>query len=157
MFIQCGSWEELCSAYTGAKPPAQHWIKNPASMGPGILFSIGVGVWRKASEAFPDSNTTLDIFQSTMLAGLRIMSGNLFLDEMCIATPMTAGNTERKGTCDTRHHMLTPLSMIDLMKGNSAVGPASSSPKIRNTQKDPPVLKTLRIVNLLSVVNSLRR
>ena len=33
-------------------------------MGPGILSSIGVGFWRKAPEAFPDSNTTLDTFQS---------------------------------------------------------------------------------------------
>ena len=31
-------------------------------MGPGILSSIGVGVWRKAAEAFPDSNTALDEF-----------------------------------------------------------------------------------------------
>ena len=38
--------------------------KNLASMGPGILSSIGVGVWRKAPEAFPGSNTTLDTFQS---------------------------------------------------------------------------------------------
>ena len=29
--------------------------KNLASMGPGILSSIGVGVWRKAPETFPDS------------------------------------------------------------------------------------------------------
>ena len=33
-------------------------------MGPGILSTIGVGVWRKAPEAFPDSNTTLDTCQS---------------------------------------------------------------------------------------------
>ena len=38
--------------------------KNLAPMGPGILSSIGAGVWRKASEAFPGSNTTLDTFQS---------------------------------------------------------------------------------------------
>ena len=31
---------------------------------PGILSSIGVGVWRKAPETFPDSNTTLDTFRS---------------------------------------------------------------------------------------------
>ena len=36
---------------------------NLASMGPRILSNIGVGVWRKA-EAFPDSNTILDTFQS---------------------------------------------------------------------------------------------
>ena len=35
-----------------------------ASMGPGMLSSIGVGIWRKAPQTFPDSNTTLDTFQS---------------------------------------------------------------------------------------------
>ena len=44
--------------------PSPTLDKNLASMGPGILSSIGVGVWRKGSEAFPDSNTTLDTFQS---------------------------------------------------------------------------------------------
>ena len=44
--------------------PSPTLDKNLASMGPGILSSIGVGVWRKAPEAFPDSNTTLDTFQS---------------------------------------------------------------------------------------------
>ena len=43
--------------------PSPTLDKNLASMGPGILSSIGVGVWRKAREAFPDSNTTLDTFQ----------------------------------------------------------------------------------------------
>ena len=46
--------------------PSPTLDKNLASMGPGILSSIGVGVWRKAPEAFPDSNTTLDTFQSAM-------------------------------------------------------------------------------------------
>ena len=45
--------------------------KNLASMGPGILSSVGVGVWRKAPEAFPDSNTTLDTFQSAKSSSLR--------------------------------------------------------------------------------------
>ena len=44
--------------------PSPTLDKNLASMGPGILSSIGVGVWRKAPEAFPGPNTTLDIFQS---------------------------------------------------------------------------------------------
>ena len=37
--------------------PSPTLDKNLASMGPGILSSIGVGVWRKAREAFPGSNT----------------------------------------------------------------------------------------------------
>ena len=44
--------------------PSPTLDKNLASMGPEILSSIGVGVWRKASEAFPDSNTTLDTCRS---------------------------------------------------------------------------------------------
>ena len=43
--------------------PSPTLDKNLASMGPEILSSIGVGVWRKAPEVFPDSNTTLDTFQ----------------------------------------------------------------------------------------------
>ena len=42
--------------------PSPTLDKNLASMGPGILSSVGV--WKKAREAFPDSNTTLDTFQS---------------------------------------------------------------------------------------------
>ena len=49
--------------------PSPTLDKNLASMGPGIFSSVGVGVWRKASEAFPDSNTTLDIPFETL--GLR--------------------------------------------------------------------------------------
>ena len=44
--------------------PSPTLDKNLASMGPGILSSVGVGVSEKAPEAFPDSNTTLDTFQS---------------------------------------------------------------------------------------------
>ena len=44
--------------------PSPTLDKNLASMGPGILSSVGVGVWGKAPEAFPDSNTTLDTFES---------------------------------------------------------------------------------------------
>ena len=46
--------------------PSPTLAKNLASMGPGILSTIGVGVWRKAPEAFSGSNTTLDTFQSTI-------------------------------------------------------------------------------------------
>ena len=46
--------------------PSPTLDKNLASMGPGILSSIGVRVWRKAPETFPDSNTTLDTCQSAM-------------------------------------------------------------------------------------------
>ena len=63
----------FCSAGVG-KSCVIHIRPNPspaldktlASMGPGILSSTGVGVWKKAPEAFPDSNTTLDTFQSAM-------------------------------------------------------------------------------------------
>ena len=47
--------------------PSPTLDKNLASMGLGILSSIGVGVWSKAPEAFPDSNTTLDTFQSASI------------------------------------------------------------------------------------------
>ena len=65
IFIQCGCWEELCSPYA-VPNPSPTLDKNLAPMGPRILSSIGVGVWRKAPEAFPDSNTTLDTFQSAI-------------------------------------------------------------------------------------------
>ena len=48
--------------------PSPTLDKNLASMGPGILSSVGVGVWRKAPEAFPDSNATLDTFQSATIS-----------------------------------------------------------------------------------------
>ena len=66
VIIQCGCWEELCSPYTRAKLQPNTG-QNLASMGPGILSSSGVGVWRKAPEAYPDSNTTLDKFQSSRI------------------------------------------------------------------------------------------
>ena len=44
--------------------PTSALDKNLASVGPGILSSIGVGVWRNRSGALPDSNTMLDKFQS---------------------------------------------------------------------------------------------
>ena len=42
--------------------PSPTLDKNLASMGPGILSSIGVGVWKKGPEALSDSNTKLDTF-----------------------------------------------------------------------------------------------
>ena len=54
--------------------PSPTLDKNLASMGPGIFISIGVGVWRKAPEAFPDSNTTLDTFQSATSCPFRVLS-----------------------------------------------------------------------------------
>ena len=47
--------------------PSPTLDKNLAPMGPGILSSIGVEVWRKAPDAFPDSNATLDTCQSAIL------------------------------------------------------------------------------------------
>ena len=52
--------------------PSPTLDKNLASMGPGILSSIGAGVWRKAPEAFADSNITLDTLQSATSRRLRI-------------------------------------------------------------------------------------
>ena len=49
--------------------PDQHWIKNPAPMGPEILSSTGDGVWRKAPKAFPDSCSALDKFQAASVWG----------------------------------------------------------------------------------------
>ena len=43
--------------------------KNLAPMGPEILSSTGVGVWRKAPKAFPDFSSALDKFQSAMQKG----------------------------------------------------------------------------------------
>ena len=57
--------------------PSPTLDKNLASMGPGFLSSIGVGVWRKAPEAFPGSNTTLDTFQSVIKFRKSLSSGNL--------------------------------------------------------------------------------
>ena len=60
--------------------PSPTLHKNLASMGPGILSSIGVGVWRKALETFPDSNATLDTFQSPIL-------GDSFLSLLGLTRP----------------------------------------------------------------------
>ena len=38
-------------------------------MGPDILSSIGAGVWRNRSGAFPDSNSVLDKLLSAILGG----------------------------------------------------------------------------------------
>ena len=44
--------------------PSPVLVNNPAPMGPDILSSTGAGVWRKAPNAFPDSSSVLDKFQS---------------------------------------------------------------------------------------------
>ena len=77
LFIQCGYWEELCSPYAVLNP-SPTLDKNLASMGPGIVSSVGVGVWNKAPEALPDSNTILDTFQSVMYTtGMLVMQHSL--------------------------------------------------------------------------------
>ena len=54
----------VCSAMRVAKLQPNTGQNLLHAIGPGILSSIVVGVWRKAPEAFPDSNTTVDnIFQ----------------------------------------------------------------------------------------------
>ena len=63
MFIQCGCWEELWISLYGIPNPSPTLDKYLASMGPGILSSIGVGVWMNSPDAFPDSNATLDTCQ----------------------------------------------------------------------------------------------
>ena len=63
-FLSSASVGNSCVLPMHVPNPSPTLDKNLASMGPGILSSIGVGVWRKAPEAFPDSNTTLDTFQS---------------------------------------------------------------------------------------------
>ena len=47
----------------GCQTPAQHWIKILHPWVQEFYPVLGLGVWRKAPEAFPDSNTTLDTFQ----------------------------------------------------------------------------------------------
>ena len=66
IFIQCRYWEELLSLYESMRFPDRSPVldKNRAPMGPEILSSTGVGAWRKAPMAFPDSNAALDKFRS---------------------------------------------------------------------------------------------
>ena len=54
---------KICVLPIRVPNPSPTLDENLASMDPGILSSIGVGVWRKAPEAFLDSNTTLDTCQ----------------------------------------------------------------------------------------------
>ena len=67
-------------------------------MGPGILASIGVGVWRKAPETFPDSNTTLDTCQSENMgreanAGEQQKEGECKSPFLELVDPVVAGPT----------------------------------------------------------------
>ena len=41
--------------------------KNLAPIGPGILSSIGAGVWRRGPVVFPDSSSVLHKFQFVIL------------------------------------------------------------------------------------------
>ena len=59
--------------------PSPTLDKNLASLGPGIFSSIGVGVWRRAPEAFPGSNTTLDTFQFAIVALVAFTNQRTFL------------------------------------------------------------------------------
>ena len=63
--------------------PSPTLDKYLASMGAGILSSIGVGVWRKSPEAFPGSNTTLDTFQSASFSATKPVTVELFF---CLLT-----------------------------------------------------------------------
>ena len=71
-FIQCRCWEELCSLSLSLSKrfpdPSPVLDKNRAPMGPEILSSTGAGVCTKAPEAFPDSSSVLDKFQSASLS-----------------------------------------------------------------------------------------
>ena len=57
--------------------PSPTLDKNLASLGRGILSSVGVGVWGKAPEAFPDSNTTLDTCQSATRGHIPTSTGGI--------------------------------------------------------------------------------
>ena len=63
-FLSSAGVEKSCVLPIRLPNPSPTLDKNLASIGPGILSCIGAGVWRKAPEAFADSNTTLDTFQS---------------------------------------------------------------------------------------------
>ena len=70
-------------AYSGASL-GNRFLSN-AGVGKSILSSIGVGVWRKAPEALPDSNTTLDTFQSLILyLQLTLLAFYLQLELFCL-------------------------------------------------------------------------
>ena len=63
-FLSSKGVGKSCVLPIRAPNPSPTLDKNLASMGPGILSSVGFWVWRKAPDAFPDSNTTLDTYQS---------------------------------------------------------------------------------------------
>ena len=79
--------------------PSPTLDKNLASMGPGISSSIGVGVWRKAPEACPGSNTTLDTFQSATRVHVKGISFTVSIAGVLRGNTIrgnTARNSERK-------------------------------------------------------------
>ena len=67
-FLSSAGVGKSCVLPIQVPSPSPTLDKNLVSMGPGILSSIGVGVWRKAPETYPDSNATLDTFQSLKIA-----------------------------------------------------------------------------------------
>ena len=72
-------------------------------MGPGILSSLGVGVWRKAPETFRDSNTTLETDQSAIepsLGGGGFSEGGLSREE-CFGDHLMPENPMRESRART--------------------------------------------------------
>ena len=53
---------------TRVPSPSPTLDKSRAPMGSDILSSVGAGVWRSHSGAFPDSNSTLDKFLLRMFS-----------------------------------------------------------------------------------------
>ena len=56
-FLSSASVGKSCVLPLRMPNPSPTLDKNLASMGPGVLASIRVGVWRNRSGAFPDSST----------------------------------------------------------------------------------------------------
>ena len=60
-FLSSAGVGRSCALPTRVPSPSPTLDKTLAPMGPGVLSSIGTGVWRESSGAFPESNTVLDI------------------------------------------------------------------------------------------------
>ena len=70
--------------------PSPTLNKMFASVGRGILSGIGVGVGRKAPEAFPDSYITLDTFQSAILPEFRSFPQQISKIQFELLAPKTS-------------------------------------------------------------------
>ena len=68
-FISSAGVGKSCVLPIRVPNPSPTLDKYLASMGPGILSSIGVGVWRKAPEAFPQHCTGYISVCESMPAG----------------------------------------------------------------------------------------